>query len=305
MKNKIDFPAVRIVATHYYKGIKMAAILSGLMELRNMIDQVVEKSGLDAKDLKALKGLKLNKSGKPRKVSNRKGRPVPHGDFVKKICKEHSEEIAAFKAANPDTKSPHLVYVANYKKQNPEMYAAFEAAWKEEHPKKVADASEGDSVDASENGSVAEGGSIAEGGSVASSSKPKRVLTDEHKAAMKAGREAAAAKKRADIEVAAVSVGERVEALEAVQKKPKKVAKKAITTEVVAPVEVNTVEELLPFTYNGNTYLRMGTQRPNGNHLWTSGHMWMSKKGQKGHHYGELQEDGTIDMNADEPEISC
>ena len=85
----------------------------------------------------------------------------------------------------------------------------------------------------------------------------------------------------------------------------KKVASKksAIVTPVVIPAAVNTVEELLPFTMGGVSYLRMGSQRPDGNHLWTSGHLWMSKKGAKGAHVGELQENGTINTDADEPSI--
>jgi hypothetical protein len=85
------------------------------------------------------------------------------------------------------------------------------------------------------------------------------------------------------------------------KKKPVKTAKKAITTEVVAPIEGSVPDELLPFNMGDKTFLRLGTRRDNGNHLWTSGHLWMSKKGAKGSHYGELREDGTINMDVEEP----
>jgi hypothetical protein len=84
-------------------------------------------------------------------------------------------------------------------------------------------------------------------------------------------------------------------------KKSVRTAKKTITTEIATAVTSTVVNELLPFTFNGNTYLRMGSRRENGNHLWTSGHLWTSKKGAKGHHYGQILDDGTIDMNAEEP----
>jgi hypothetical protein len=70
---------------------------------------------------------------------------------------------------------------------------------------------------------------------------------------------------------------------------------------VVAQIEIAVTDELLPFTIGDKTFLRLGTRRENGNHLWTSGHLWMSKKGAKGGHYGELREDGSINMEAEEP----
>jgi len=91
------------------------------------------------------------------------------------------------------------------------------------------------------------------------------------------------------------------------QKKPVKTAKKASTAEITVPVVAPMVEttaiasELIPFTFNGSTFLRMGVKLPNGDARFTSAHLWMSKKGAKGPHYGEIREDGTIDMEAEEP----
>ena len=192
--------------------------------------------------------VKLNKSGKPKKQNSNKGKPTCHGDFVKMICEKMKDDVAAFKAANPDQKGAHLVFAANYKKENAEEVAAFEAKWKEEHPK-----------------------------------------------------DATSAPVAAPV---AAPVGAPVGAPAA--KKPVKAAKKAtpvITTPVVAPIEVAAVAELLPFSFNGATYLRLGSKLPSGDALYTSGHLWMSKKGAKGPHYGELKEDGSIDMEAEEPTV--
>jgi len=116
-----------------------------------------------------------------------KGRPTLHGDFAKKILQDHKTEADAFKlelkASNPEKKGAHLIFVANYKKANVEEFAAFEAAWKIAHPKhetaSVSDASEVSGAD----------GSVSE--------KKKRVISEEQKAKMKAGREKAAAAKKA------------------------------------------------------------------------------------------------------------
>jgi len=258
--------------------------------------------------------VKLNKSGKPKKQNSNKGKPTCHGDFVKMICEKMKDEVAAFKAANPEQKGAHLVFAANYKKENTEEFAAFEAEWKEAHPK--------DAV--SSNASVADDAEVASDASGSATEKPKRTMSDEQKAKMKAGREAAKAKKDAEkadlaapvpvatpVPVAApqpkpVALVAPVPVVAAApvaetKKKPVKTAKKAevITAPVAVPM-VAAEPELLPFKMAGETYLRMGTKRPDGNHLWTSGHLWQSIKGKKGDHIGEIV-DGVIDETASEP----
>lgn len=244
--------------------------------------------------------VKLNKSGKPKKQNSNKGKPTCHGDFVKMICEKFKDQVVAFKAENPDQKGAHLVFAANYKKANSAEFATFEAEWKEAHPK--------DAV--SETSSVAEDAEVGSdaSGSVAAE-KPKRTMSDEQKAKMKAGREAAKAKKdaeKAGTAPAPVAVTPAPTAVPAPaaepKKKPAKTAKKAdtITTPVVAPIAA-AEPELLPFKMGSETYLRYGTKRPDGNHLWTSGHLWQSNKGKKGEHIGEIQDNGEIDETASEP----
>ena len=145
---------------------------------------------------------------------------------------------------------------------------------------------------------------------VTADAKPKRVMSDEHKLKMKTARELAKVKR--DAEKAGIAAPQveapKVEApkVEATStkkavKKAKKATNTAITTPVVDAVKVETVSELLPFNFNGGTYLRMGSVLPNGETLYTSGHIWENKSGKKGFHYGEVKEDGTIDMEATEP----
>ncbi len=117
------------------------------------------------------------------KKNANKGRATCHGDFVKKILEEHKDAAQAFKEANPELKGAHLSFVANYKKEHPEEFTAFETAWKLAHPKE----------EAPKNEAVPKNEVVP-----ATDAKPKRVMTEEQKAKMKAGREAAAAKKEAD-----------------------------------------------------------------------------------------------------------
>jgi hypothetical protein len=241
--------------------------------------------------------LKLTKSGKPRKESSNKGKPTSHGDFTKKILAEQKEKIAEFKAAHPELKSAHLNFLKIYKEENPQEYETFKAEWALAHPKEESDA-----------GSTTESVTEETSGSEPVAEKPKRVMSDEQKAKMKAGREASAAAKKAakDTEAApAESTPTETAPAEAkapIATKPVKKAKKAITTEVVT-VEASQPEvtELLPFSMGTMNYLRSGVQRSDGNHLWMSGHLWQAKKGLKGPYVGELKNDGTIDQDADEP----
>ena len=98
-------------------------------------------------------------------------------------------------------------------------------------------------------------------------------------------------------------------------KKPKE-AKKAApapaapVAEVAAPVAevaapaAEQEAEALPFKLGGATYIRMGISKPDGNHEWLSGDLWLSKKGARGSYAGELMEDGSINADAEEPTLS-
>ena len=267
-----------------------------LLEQRTLIDtQICLKTGGAVAGLTV--GKKLNKNGKPK--IERKGKPTCNGDFTKKICAEQKEAVAEFKKANPDQKGAHLVFVSNYKKEHKDEYEAFEATWKEEHPN--------DDV-----GSVSDGPSES-----AKSDKPKRVISPEHLAKMQAGREAAKAKKDAEKangtanDTATVATAVASEPAAKPKKAVKKVAKKEPIVEPVAVISSNTSSntsvaeedepEMLPFKHNNTTYIRLGNKREDGTFLWATGDLWASKKGAKGAYVGCLQDDGSIDADAQEP----
>ena len=107
------------------------------------------------------------------------GKPTCHGDFTKKILAEQKEGVIAFKLANPEMKGSHLTFVSNYKKEHPEEVEEFKKQWELEHPTDVP---------------VVPVVAVATDGA---ETKAKRVMSDEQKAKMKAGREASAAAKKA------------------------------------------------------------------------------------------------------------
>lgn len=103
-----------------------------------------------------------------KKVNANKGKPTCYSDFVRMLSENRKDEIAAYKTANPDMKKGvTLTWCGIYKKEHVEEYAQFEKAWNELHPKPEVIKPE-----------------PVEG------AKPKRTISDEQKAAMKAGKEA-------------------------------------------------------------------------------------------------------------------
>ena len=203
-----------------------------------------------------------------KKQNANKGRPTCHGDFVKKVLEEQKDAMVAFKEANKELKGAHLIFVANYKKEHTEEFTAFEASWKEAHPK-VAEAVVAP-VAVAEPKPVTVAAPVAEedavtvvsepSGStelskmtgqelrdlwctllkkptglkssgklqnkemliaeierlralpVSEAAAPKRVMTEEQKAKMKAGREAAKAKKAAEVHQTVAKMEASIEA---------------------------------------------------------------------------------------------
>jgi len=264
---------------------------------------------------------KLTKTGKVRKPSSNKGKPTARGDFTKKITAERADDFAAYKEANPDLKGPHLSWYKHYIDEHKDEYEAFKTAWALEHPKESSDSAEGE---AESDGAAAEG---------AAEAKPKKVLSPEHLAKMKAGREAklaekkaakdlleAAAKANGPISLAPLVAEEDVVAAPAPAVKPVKLKERKTVTKkaaapapavVPAPAPVPVVEvtqedvapEELPFKHNGITYIRIGIQKADGNHIWASTDLWHTKKGKRAGYAGELMEDGSINEDAEEPSL--
>ena len=286
------------------------------------LTQLLEKrSQIDAEIAMQTGGAVAGTTGKKeRKPSKNKGQPTAYGAFSSKVQAEHKDEIAAFKAANPDKKrGAHFEWVGTYKKAHDEEYKAFEAAFKESHPKDETASEAGVSETSSEKkrrgpkklDDMTPEEKVKHVADVAARKAVRDSLTPEEKAAKKA----VAAEKKTKKE-GSVKADADVIVTEAA--KPKKATKKATkASEPVVPVAVVTsfsattvpvpaVEddspEFLPFKLGPVTYLRLGTKREGGN-LWATGDLWANKKGVKGPYVGCLEEDGSIDTDADEPTI--
>jgi hypothetical protein len=111
---------------------------------------------------------------KVKKTHANKGKPTCYSDFVRMLSESHKDEITAYKAAHPEVKQgATLSWCGIYKKEHVDEYAEFEKAWNQANPKPE----------------------VIKPVAVDGSDKPKRVISDAQKAALKAGREAAKAKR--------------------------------------------------------------------------------------------------------------
>lgn len=294
--------------------------VDALLNLRATVDNL-----LAGKAIAVSGSVAKRQAKKQRKPSARAGQPTVRGDFTKKCLEDHKDEVKAYKEAHPDQKGAHIVFVSEYIKEHDAEYRAFEAAWKEAHPKVEKPAAADDSADdaASDAGSESSG-SAAEGEKV---KKPRKVRSEEEKAATKAKAAATRAANKAKKE--AEKAGEEAEAKEEAApapvaeaaapaaEKPKKQPKKAQKAKeeapapapVVAPAapaaeaEEDDAPEFLPFTLGKAKYLRLGVPREGSEPLWASGDLWESKKGARGDYAGMLQDDGSIDASAEEPNL--
>ena len=348
--------------------VKMSSIsfesntLPELLSLRSQIDaRVSVLCGGDS----AVVAASSAAGAKSKKPSARAGKPTAYGAFSSKIQKENADEIKAFKEANPEMKGAHMAWVGKYKEEHPDIYEAFKTEWAAANPKAEAPTSEAASADegaepkaekpkkvlspehlakmkagreakkaakdaekaaaGTESSSDEAAGGGGGGGGPVAAEKPKKVLSPEHLAKLKAGREAKKAAKDAEKAVAeAEAKGESPIALSPpapaevpvkAAKKPKEAKKAAPAPEVPAPeVAVAAPEvaapaaqqeaEELPFKLGGATYIRMGISKADNNHEWLSGDLWLSKKGARGSYAGELMEDGSINADAEEPTLS-
>jgi len=201
--------------------------------------------------------------------------------------KAHAAEYESFKASSATKQGVAPLFCTQWRKEHEDEYAAFEAKWKEEHSAPVSAAA-----------------SVASADSPAAASEPatktRKPQSEETKAAAALKRAATKAKKAA--EAAAAELTAKMAAAPAVPASP-----------VAAPASPSASQDegddeeespdLLPFKLGGKSYLRPGYLGDDGKTTWATGDLWESKKGLRGDWAGALQEDGSIDLDAEEPEI--
>lgn len=273
--------------------------LEKLLEMRTAVDaEIMARSGGSGSGSGAAK-----KPKKPKRVSQGSA----WADFTQMIVKEKADEYTAFKEASETKLGVAPRFVAAYRKAHEAEWEAFQTTWNTEHPK----AAKGSVASAAEESASADEGSVASGASekVASGKRrgPKKLadMTPEertaHDAAVQKRREAKKAPAAAEEQEAKAAAP--VVAAPA----PKPLPLKAVPAPAPkpAPVAVEEAEEegveQRTFTLDGQKYIRLWDSGAND---WATGDLWAVKaNGERDYYCGELMEDGSINTDAEEPEL--
>lgn len=275
--------------------------LEKLLEMRTAVDaEIMARSGGTGSAAGAAK-----KAKKPKRVSQGSA----WADFTQMIVKEKADEYTAFKEASESKLGVAPRFVAAYRKAHEAEWEAFQTTWNAEHPK----AAKGSKLAELEEPASADEGSVASGGSEkAASGKrrgPKKLadMTPEERAA----HDAAVQKRREAKKAPSAAAEEEAKAAAPVvvaAPAPKPVAAPA-PKPVAAPVaeeqaEEEGVEQRI-FTLDGQKYIRLWDS---GAEDWATGDLWAVKANGSGsperdYYCGELMEDGSINTDAEEPEL--
>jgi len=266
-----------------------------LLALQALLSKELASRGVSsAAPAKVAKAPKVSKEAKEDSgEAKAKRAPGAWAAWTKHAPLAHAEEYAAFKASAVVKQGIAPLFCTQWRKDHAEEYAAFELAHK-------ASPSAEPSV-ASPAASAPPPATSVASPAAPSPAKEKRKWSEEAKANAAAKRAA----KKAGASVSSV-VAESVAIIAAAPAPLPAAAPAPPKAPVVAanPFDEEDAEvELLPFKIGGRTYLRPGSSVAGSTPIWATGDLWESNKGLRGDWAGALQEDGSIDMDAEEPDF--
>ena len=263
--------------------------LEKLLEMRTAVDaEITARSGGSGSATGAAK-----KAKKVKRVSQGSA----WADYTKMIVKEKAAEFTAFKEASEVKQGVAPRFVATYRKAHEPEWEAFQAEWNAAHPK--AEKGSAAASVAEENPSADEGASEKAPNGKRRGPKKLADMTPEqraaHDAAVQKRREAKKAPADAE-EQEAKAAAPVVAAPVVAAPVPKAVPKPAAVEEA----EDEGMEERR-FTLDGQKYIRLWDSGAND---WATGDLWAVKaNGDRDYYCGELMEDGSINTDAEAPEL--
>jgi len=275
-------------------------------------DQLIALQALVAKEL-ASRGGSSSSSSAPVKVKKGKKEKDPSAKprkagawagWTAHCPKEHAAEYETFKASSEKKQGIAPLFCTQWRKDHADEYASFEAKWKEEHSSAATSAASSPASTAS----APVAAPLAAAPQKASQEvKVRKPQSEETKAAAALKRAATKAKNAAEgasaLAAAVTSAAPAPAPAPVLPLAPISIPAPAQEDEAEAEEdEDEEMPELLPFKLGGRSYLRPGVLRDGGITSWATGDLWESKKGLKGDWAGVLQEDGSIDLSAEEPE---
>ena len=273
--------------------------LEKLLEMRTAVDaEITARSGGSGSATGAAK-----KAKKVKRVSQGSA----WADYTKMIVKEKAAEFTAFKEASEVKQGVAPRFVATYRKAHEPEWEAFQAEWNAAHPK--AEKGSAAASVAEENPSADEGASEKAPNGKRRGPKKLADMTPEQRAAHNA-----AVQKRREAKKAPADAEEQ----EAKAAAPVVAAPVVAAPVVAAPVVAAPVPKAVPkpaaveeaedegmeerrFTLDGQKYIRLWDSGAND---WATGDLWVVKaNGDRDYYYGELMEDGSINTDAEAPEL--
>ena len=269
--------------------LALQALLSKELASRGVASSVKEASVAPPK-----KAAKVSKEAKEASgEAKAKRAPGAWAAWTKHAPLAHAKEYAEFKASNVGAVGIAPLFCTQWRSAHAEEYAAFELA----HKASASSAPSPASVPAS-----------APAAAVPSPAKEGRKWSEEAKAkaalkraATKAAKALAEAPAAAAAKEAVVSAAPPAPLPSAPPSAPSAPSNAAASN----PFDEEEAEpELLPFKLGGRNYQRPGVSRLGAEPIWATGDLWEAKAdGSRGDWAGVLEEDGSIDLDADEPSI--
>jgi hypothetical protein len=205
----------------------------------------------------------------------------------------HAKEYAEFKASNVGAVGIAPLFCTQWRSAHTEEYAAFELAHK---------------ASASAPSPAEPSPASAPAAAAPSPAKEGRKWSEEAKA--KAALKRAATKAAKALAEAPAAAAAKEVVVSAAAPAPLPAAAPSAPSNASAPNPFDDEEEeaeaeLLPFKLGGRKYMRPGVSRAGAEPIWATGDLWEAKAdGSQGDWAGVLEEDGSIDLDAEEPEFA-
>jgi hypothetical protein len=266
--------------------LALQALLSKELASRGVAPSVKEASVAPPK-----KAAKVSKEATGEAKAKRA--PGAWAAWTKHAPLAHATEYAEFKASNVGAVGIAPLFCTQWRSAHAEEYAAFELAHK--------------ASAASSPASAAAPASAPSPASVAAPppAKEARKWSEEAKAKAALKRAATKATKALAEAPAAAAAKESVVSAAAPAPLPSAPPSAPVAPNPFDDEEEEAEAELLPFKLGGRNYMRPGVSRLGAEPIWATGDLWEAKAdGTRGDWAGALQEDGSIDLDADEPEFA-
>jgi hypothetical protein len=273
-----------------------------LLAQRTLIDTEIASRGASGPT-----GGKQKKEKKEKK-EKRRSQGTAWADFGKKVIQDNAADYETFKTSLDKKQGVMPLFVSQYRTAHEAEWLSFQTAWNETHPKlgKLPKETKCEIVSSAEQSEAEETSSVAEAKPEKPEAKrrgPKKLadMTPEERATHDAKKEAKSKERKAKKE-AEVTTTVAAAAAEAPVASVPVPAPVTVPTPAPAPVtqKGDEVAEFRLFKMDGQDYMRIFNKDDND---WSSVDLWYTKDGKRAAYFGELMDDGSVNTDAEEPEL--